>query len=338
MSKNNKKNYKANYKKDKNNLNIGNIISVTKLKLFLILLYLCLILLIFRLFLLQIIDGSYLSNLATEQQVTAEKITSKRGNIYDSTGSFLAISEMVDTISINPSKIVSKNKEDTPKLKETVAKGLSQIFELDYDETLEKLNSSKSSIVIARKVEEDKVNALKNWMKENKIYTGINIDEDYKRFYPNGSVASQIIGACGTDNQGLAGIEYSYDSILTGTSGRLVTSTDASQSEIPNSEQFFIPAENGYNLTLTIDINIQTIVEKYLKQAVEENVCANGGNAIIMDPKTGYILAMASCPDYDLNSPFTPTSFYADNWENLSAEEKSSRIYQMWKVMAQFSS
>ena len=332
MSKNNKKNYKANYKKDKNNLNIGNIISVTKLKLFLILLYLCLILLIFRLFLLQIIDGSYLSNLATEQQVTAEKITSKRGNIYDSTGSFLAISEMVDTISINPSKIVSKNKEDTPKLKETVSKGLSQIFELDYDETLKKLNSSKSSIVIARKVEEDKVNALKNWMKENKIYTGINIDEDYKRFYPNGSVASQIIGACGTDNQGLAGIEYSYDSILTGTSGRLVTSTDASQSEIPNSEQFFIPAENGYNLTLTIDINIQKIVEKHLKQAVEENVCANGGNVIIMDPKTGYILAMASCPDYDLNSPFTPTSFYADNWENLSAEEKSSRIYQMWKV------
>ena len=158
---------------------------------------LCLILLVLRLFLLQIIDGSYLSNLATEQQVTAEKITSKRGNIYDSTGSFLAISEIVDTISINPGKIVAKNTEDTLKLKETVAKGLSDIFEIDYAETLEKVNSSQTSVVIARKVEEEKVKEFKNWMKENKIYSGINIDEDYKRFYPNGSVASQIIGSCG---------------------------------------------------------------------------------------------------------------------------------------------
>ena len=332
MKKNNKKNSQYTYKKNKTTLNVDNVISNKKLKLFLILIYICLILLVLRLFLLQIINGSSLSSLATDQQVTSEKINSKRGNIYDSTGSFLAISEIVDTISINPNKIEAKNKENTQSYKEKVAKGLSDIFELDYTETFEKVNSTQNSVVIARKVEEDKVNELKNWMKENKIYTGINIDEDYKRFYPNGSVASQIIGACGTDNQGLAGIEYSYDSILTGTSGKLVTSTDATQSEIPNSEQFFIPAENGYNLTLTIDINIQKIVEKYLKQAVEENLCSNGGNVIIMDPKTGYILAMASCPDYDLNSPFTPTSFYADNWENLSAEEKSSRIYQMWKV------
>ena len=332
MKKNNKKNSQYTYKKNKTTLNVDNVISNKKLKLFLILIYICLILLVLRLFLLQIINGSSLSSLATDQQVTSEKINSKRGNIYDSTGSFLAISEIVDTISINPNKIEAKNKENTQSYKEKVAKGLSDIFELDYTETFEKVNSTQNSVVIARKVEEDKVNELKNWMKEAKIYNGINIDEDYKRFYPNGSVASQIIGACGTDNQGLAGIEYSYDSILTGTSGKLVTSTDATQSEIPNSEQFFIPAENGYNLTLTIDINIQKIVEKYLKQAVEENLCSNGGNVIIMDPKTGYILAMASCPDYDLNSPFTPTSFYADNWENLSAEEKSSRIYQMWKV------
>ena len=332
MKKNNKEISENTYKKNKNSLNVSNIISNKKLKLFLIIIYIGLLLLVLRLFTLQIIDGSYLSSLAADQQITSEKITSKRGNIYDSTGSFLAISETVDTISINPSKIVAKTQEDTVKLKETIAKGLADIFELDYNQTLEKINSSQSSVVIARKVEEDKVNNLKKWMKENKIYNGINIDEDYKRFYPNGSVASQIIGSCGTDNQGLAGIEYSYDSILTGTSGKLITSTDATQSEIPNSEQFFIPAENGYNLTLTIDLNIQKIVEKYLKQAVEENLCSNGGNVIIMDPKTGYILAMASCPDYDLNSPFTPTSFYADNWDNLSSEEKSSRIYQMWKV------
>ena len=113
-------------------------------------------------------------------------------------------------------------------------------------------------------------------------------------------------------------------------------SKDASQSEIPNSQESFIPAKNGYNLTLTLDVKIQSIVEKHLKDAVEENACAKGGNCIIMDPKTGNILAMASYPNYDLNSPFTPTSYYADNWDSLSAEEKNNRIYNMWNVRSVF--
>ena len=195
-----------------------------------------------------------------------------------------------------------------------------------------KLIGNSSSVTIAKKVEEDKVNELKEWMKQNNITTGINIDEDSKRYYPYGTLLSQVIGSCGTDNQGLAGIEYSYDSILKGTSGEIVTSTDASQSEIPNSQQYFIEAENGYNLTLTVDINIQSIVEKYLKQAVEDNSCSKGGNCIAMNPQTGDILAMASYPNYDLNSPFTPTSYFADNWDSLSSSEQNSRIYQMWKV------
>ena len=316
----------------KNNLNTENVISVKKLKIFLAFTIVLFILLIFRLFYLQLIDGSYLSSLATKQQTTSEKISSKRGNIYDSTGSSLAISETVDTISINPSKIKAKKEEDTPSLKEKIAKALSDIFELDYNETLEKVNSDSSSVTIAQKVEENKVNELKAWMKEQKVSAGINIDEDSKRYYPYGTLASQIIGSCGTDNQGLAGIESSYDSILRGTSGEIVTSTDASQSEIPNSQISFIEAENGYNLTLTLDVNIQSTVEKYLKQAVEDNKCSKGGNAIVMNPQNGDILAMASYPNYDLNSPFTPTSFYADGWDKLTAAEKSSRIYQMWKV------
>ncbi len=332
----NKKNLKNNKKKSipkkNNNLNVQNIISSKKLRYMLIIIFIFLILLCFRLFYLQIINGSYLASLATKQQTVSEEISSKRGNIYDVTGSSLAISETVDTISVNPSKIKAKNSDDIPKLKQKIAEGLSQIFELDYDETLNNLNSTAPSVVVAKKVEEDKVNKLKQWLKDNKISSGINIDEDSKRYYPYGELCSQVIGICGTDNHGLSGIENSYDSILTGVAGKLVTSTDASQSEIPNSQESFIEAENGYNLTLTIDINIQSIVEKYLKQAVEENACSKGGNAIVMDPKTGNILAMASIPNYDLNSPFTPTSFYADNWNNLSQQDKTSRIYQMWKV------
>lgn len=328
------KNKKVQKKKSTSNniLNVQNIVPKTKLKQALLLSFFLLLLLIFRLFYLQIIDGPYLASLATRTHTTSEVISSKRGNIYDSTGASLAISEAVDTVSINPPKIKAKKDEDTPALKEKVAKGLSEIFDLDYDETLSKVNSTSSSVTIIKKVEEDKINKLKNWMKENKITTGINIDEDSKRYYPYGTLASQVIGSCGTDNQGQAGIEYSYDSVLKGVSGNITTSIDASQSEIPNSEQSFIPAENGYNLTLTLDVNIQRIVEKYLQEAVEEHSCSNGGNAILMNPKTGDIIAMASYPTYDLNSPKTPTSTYADNWDSLSNSEKYERIFQMWKV------
>ncbi len=309
-----------------------NMISSKKLKILLGAILFVLFILIARLLYLQIIEGEYLANLATRQQTTSEVISSKRGNIYDSTGLTLAISETVDTISINPSKFEKDTDEETTTYKELVAQGLAEIFDLDYEETLEKLNSDSSVVTIAEKVEEDKVNELEKWMDENDITSGINIDEDTKRYYPYSNLASQVIGVCGTDNQGLSGIEYSYDSILKGTSGQIVTSTDATQSEIPNSVESFVEAEDGYNLTLTIDVNIQSIVEKYLKEAVEEYGCESGGNCIIMNPNTGEILAMASYPDYDLNDPYTPTSYYADDWSSLTSQERANRIYEMWSV------
>ena len=290
------------------------------------------VLLTSRLFFLQVVDGERLTNLAVTQQTTSEIISSKRGNIYDSTGVVLAKSETVDTISINPNKLVKKKAEDTKSYKELVARGLSDVFKLDYKETLNKVNSTASVETFAKKVEEDKVNELETWMKENKIGVGINIDEDTKRYYPNKTIASQVIGVCGADNQGLSGIEYSYDSILKGVSGQITTSTDAANGEIPNSVESFVEAKDGYNLNLTIDVKIQSIVEKYLKQAAEDNKCSRGGNCIIMDPSNGHILAMASYPNYDLNEPYTPTSYYADDWDKLSKEEKSKRIYSMWKV------
>ena len=291
------------------------------------------VLLTARLFFLQIVDGNRLTTLAVEQQTTSEIINSKRGNIYDSTGLALARSEKVDTITINPTKIVKKKNSDTKAYKELVAKGFSEIFKLDYKETLAKVNSSASVETIIKKVEEDQVNKFKDWMKQNKISNvGINFDEDTKRYYPYNSLASQVIGVCGTDNQGLSGVEYSYDSILKGVSGQITTSTDAAKGEIPNTVESFVEAKDGYNLNLTIDVKIQGIVEKYLKKAAENNKCSRGGNCIIMDPSNGHILAMASYPYYDLNDPYTPTSYYADDWDKLSKEEKSQRIYSMWKV------
>lgn len=332
LNKKNKNISQKNKAQKKYNLDAKNTLSPRIAKTTLIIVIIIFLLLVVRLIFLQIIDGERLSTLAVSQQTKNKVISSKRGNIYDSTGVSLAISETVDTISINPSKLEKKTEEATKKNQELVAKGLSEIFELDYKETLEKITSDSSVVTIAKKVEEDKVNELKAWMKENDVSIGINIDEDTKRYYPNGTLASQVIGVCGTDNQGLSGIEASYDSILTGTSGRIVTSKDASQSEIPNSIKSFIEAENGYNLTLTIDVKIQSIVEKYLEEAVEKNECSLGGNCIVMDPSTGDILAMASFPYYDLNDPYTVTSYYADDWDDLDKAQRLNRIYKMWSV------
>ncbi len=307
-----------------------NFIYSKKLKLTFFVVVLIFILLIARIGFLQFVQGSELKESAYQQQTINQIISPKRGNIYDSTGKALAISSQVDTITINPEKIVGKNDEETKTLKETVAKGLSDIFSLDYNETFEKVNSTSSVETIIKKVENNKVEELKEWMKDNKISVGINIDEDTKRSYPYNNVASQVIGFCGAENQGLSGIESKWNSILTGTPGKIVSSKDGSQQEIPDSEETYISAENGSDLTLTLDLNIQTIVEKYLKQAVEDVGCKQGGNVIVMNPKNGDILAMATYPDYNLNDPYTPNSVLAQTYDSLTSEEKTESLYKMW--------
>lgn len=336
-----------NYKKNKNSLskdfsndsniikmktsfNSKNLMHYKKLRVTLIVVILILLLLIVRIGFLQFVQGNYLKELAYNQQTINQIISPKRGNIYDSTGKALAISAQVDTITINPNKLVKNSNDETKEFKEKIAKGLSEIFELNYDEVLEKVNSSSQVETIAKKVEQEKVDTLKKWMEENKISVGINIDEDTKRYYPYNTVASNVIGFCGNDNQGLSGIESKWDSILTGTPGKIVSSKGSNQEEIPNAEETYISAENGSDLTLTIDLNIQTIIEKYLKQAVEDNDCKKGGNVIVMNPKNGDILGMACYPDYNLNSPYTPNSTLAETYNSLSSEEKSESLYKMW--------
>ena len=316
-----------NYKKQKE-VKIDN--KSTHLKWFAVIFLILILLLVFRIFWLQFIDGSFLKERAYKQ-ITANRVLSpKRGTIYDSTGKALAVSSEVDTISVNPSLIAVKNDaEATNALKEKVSKALSDIFELDYDQTLEKVNSTAQVETIAKKVEQDKVETLKSWMKENKVTVGINIDEDTKRYYPYNTVLSQVIGSYGED-KGLSGIENAWDSVLSGTPGKIVSSKSASQEEIPNAEESYIAAENGSDLILTINYNVQTIVEEYLKQAVENNSCENGGSCIVMNPKTGDILAMATYPNYDLNTPFTPNETLAKTYDSLSSSEKIDAIYKMW--------
>lgn len=310
-------------KKSKN----AKIVKSKRLFICIIVFFILLVLLLFRIAYFQFIKGSELKEAANRQQTTDRIISAKRGNIYDSTGKLLAASVPVDTVSINPSKIAKDNKEK-------VAKALSSIFELDYNEVLEKVNSDSSVETIIKKVEQDKIDELKNWMKTNKIYSGINIDEDVKRYYPYGNLASNLIGFCNTDNNGQEGIELKWNSVLSGTSGKIVTIEDAVKGLIPDKNETYIPAENGSNITLTIDANIQSIAEKYLKQACVENDCKSGGNVIIMNPSNGDILAMATYPDFDLNSPREPNSTLAPTWDSLSETEQWNSIYKMWRNKA----
>ena len=331
---NNKKNPKVSSKKDSKiiNLKSQNTIYIKKLKLIFIVVILIFVLLLGRLGFLQFIESTYLKELAYNQQSINQIISPKRGDIYDSKGKVLATSASVDTITINPAKIKDskKDSEKVKELQEKIAKAFSEIFELDYEETLAKINSDSQVETIVKKVEKDKVDKLKTWMKENDISIGINIDEDTKRYYPGSTVLSQVIGSCGSDNQGLSGIEYEWNSTLSGTPGKIVSAKSASQEEIPNAEETYIPAENGSDLTLTVDLYIQKIVEKYLKQAVEDNNVENGGNCIVMDPKTGDILAMATYPNYDLNNPFTPNEYVAKTYDSLDPPGKADAIYKMW--------
>ena len=286
-------------------------------------------LLIGRLGYIQIIQGGELSTMAYEQQTLDRNINPKRGTIYDATGKYiLAVSSTVETVTVNPGNIAKENKEK-------VAKKLSELFELDYEKTLKKVNKRSSIETIAKKVEKEKTDELRRWMQENNITVGINIDEDTKRYYPNNNLASQIIGFCGSDNQGLDGIEAKYEKELAGTKGTIKKHTDAKGAEIGDEGEKYVSAIDGNDLILSIDYNIQSIVEKYLKEACIDNECTDGGSVIAMNPKTGDILAMATYPDYNLNDPYAA---YTDElkgiWETLEQGEKTKNLQAVWRNRA----
>lgn len=264
--------------------------------------FLCMVLvfllLIIRLGYIQFVQGSELKTMAYVQQTLDRTINPNRGTIYDRNGEILAMSASVETITVNPTNIA---KED----KEKVAKALTNIFELDYETVLKKVNRKTSIETIVKKVDKEKTDELRKWMQSENIINGINIDEDTKRYYPFGTLASHIIGFTGSDNQGLDGIEAKYDEILSGEKGKIERKTDASGRIIGDGEEQYVKAIDGDSIELSIDTNIQSIATKYLEEACIDNECEEGGVVIIMEPKTGDILAMVAYPEYNLNDPFT---------------------------------
>lgn len=285
--------------------------------------------LIIRIAYIQFFDGQRLQVLAYEQQVQERAVSAKRGTIYDSTGKYvLGVSSTVSTITVNPTNISDANKEK-------VAKALSDIFELDYEKVLKRVKRRSSIETIVKRVEEEKADELRKWMIENNIESGINIDEDTKRYYPYATLASQFIGFCGSENQGLDGIEAKYNDILSGKNGNIARATDATGEKIGEDGEVYTAPTDGKSVKLSIDMTIQSIVEKYLEEACIDNKCTDGGNIIAMNPKTGDVLAMATYPSYNLNEPYVINNEELKmNWGSIEQAEKTRALQGMWRNKA----
>lgn len=305
-------------------------VSINTKKRVLVMLILCIVgmvVLFGRLVYIQIVKSEYYSQKAYTQQTRSKSVEAKRGTIYDTTGEkILAQSISTNIVTAVPSS-VNKDK------KEEIAQNLADILQSDKDEILKKLNKKTSSVTIATKVDQEKSKAILEYINNNDI-TGISVDEDMLRVYPYGTLLSHVLGFVGTDNQGLAGVEAYYDSELSGNPGKIVASFDGGGRETPFTQEQYIAAENGKDIVLTIDATIQSIVEKYLSKAVEENI-EEYGSIVIMKPSTGEVLAMANYPTFDPNDPFTPnTQELKDKWDDMTVTQRSEELNKMWRNKA----
>lgn len=276
---------------------------------------LCFLLLIVRTGWLQIVRGDELSAAAREQQTSDNIINPQRGLIYDRNFEILANNLSVETISITP-KNVRQNSKQTPK---QIAHTLAEILELDEESVLEKIEKESSFEYIKKKVEKDQADAVREYIATYKL-DGIKFSEDTKRYYPYSNFASQVIGFVGNDNQGLEGVEMVYDDVLKGVPGRIVSANRTAGLEIPDNYESYYAAQEGKSVVLTIDETIQHFVEKHLETARIENKLEAGAAAIVMNVKTGEILAMATKPDYDLNQPFVVTEAVEEKYPGITEE------------------
>ena len=250
---------------------------------------------------LQIIDGEELKKAAIDQSLQPTTLSAERGTIYDCSGTkILAQSASVWTVALEPAYIEEEDKE-------VLARGLAEILDMEESDVLELAQKKTYFTYVKKKVETSVKDEILEFLDENNISRGVQLIQDYKRYYPYGNFMGPVLGFTGTDNQGLSGLEYQYDSELSGTAGRLVTAKNAVGTDMPFQYEQKVEAEDGYDLVLTIDEGIQHFLEEALEEGIENFEVANGACAIVMNVKTGAILGLATKGDYDPNDPWTIT-------------------------------
>ena len=266
------------------------------------------VLLFFRLFDLQITRHEELQGKAVNQQTRRTVVTANRGTIYDAGGNILAISSSAETIILSPLEVdnaVNDTEDPVSWTKESLAAGLAEILGKDASAIRKRMDNVKSQYeVIQLRADEDTAAKVRSYVDENKI-AGVHLVADTKRYYPYGSLAAQVIGFVGDENTGLYGLEAYYEKELEGQSGLVISSKDQAENDMLYTYEQYFAAKNGSDLTLTLDTTIQYYLEKGIESMVDKFSAANGASGIVMDAKTGGILAMASYPNYDLNDFLT---------------------------------
>ncbi|MBQ8203462.1 MAG: PASTA domain-containing protein [Clostridia bacterium] len=291
---------------------------------------------------IMIFRGEELQNMASEQQLYDSIVTAPRGDIYDRNMNVLATSSTAWTVYITPNGINKLDEDEAEKIRKLIADNLSEILELDRDELYEKTKQKTYYVTVKKKVEKVAADKVREFVADNsdiKMTQYIGIDETTKRYYPNDSLASTVLGFVGDDNQGLAGLESYYDNSLTGVAGRVVAAKNASGTDMPFTYQKVEEAVQGHSLVTSLDSYIQYVCEKYLDEAVEAEKVQERGAVVVMNVNTGAIYGMAVSNDFDPNSPFTLSKedqATVDAIENKEekAKKRTELLNRQWRNKA----
>lgn len=279
---------------------------------------------------IMIINGEKYQNDASEQQLYDSLVTAPRGDIYDRNMQTLATSSPAWTVYITPNGIRSiKKAEDAEKVKKKIAEGLSEILEMDYDTVYDYTGKKSYYVIVKKKIEKTAADKVRQFILDNKdleLSQYIGLDSTTKRYYPNGNLASVVLGFVGSDDQGLSGLESYYDNELTGTAGRVVAAKNAAGTNMPFSYEKVENAVKGGSLVLTLDNYVQYTADKYLEAAIEENQIAERGAAVVMNVNTGAILAMSVKGDFDPNAPFTLSAADQKKFDETEGDEEKKKV------------
>ena len=291
---------------------------------------------------IMVINGEKYQNEASNQQLYDSLITAPRGDIYDRNMQILATSSTAWTVYITPNAIKKiKNDEQREKIRKLIAENLSQILEVEYDTVYADTDKNSYYVIVKKKIDKQTADKVREFISANKdleITKYIGIDETTKRYYPNDTLASVVLGFVGSDEQGLAGIESYYDNELTGIAGRVVAAKNAAGTDMRFTYEKVEEAVKGTTFVLTMDSYIQYTAEKYLEAAIKENKIAERGAAVVMNVNTGEILAMAVKGDYNPNEPFVLSKEDQKKLEEAKDDEKdklkSELLNRQWRNKA----
>ncbi len=283
------------------------------------------------LFRLQILEYGVYGAKVLNQITVGSSLAAERGEILDRNGNVLATNRTVWRVYISPIDIGKASKKQGKSYDEIIAKGLSEILSVSYESVLKKAQKTAYlDQTVAKSTDEETVKRVLLFAKENGLSSMIHTEASTERYYPFGSLAAHVIGFTGSDNQGLFGLEAYYNSILSGTDGKYLASVDSQGVKLPNAYTDYIEAERGLSLVTTLDLYMQRELEHCLEAALIAADAQNRVTGVVMNVKTGDVLAMATAPSFDLNDPYTLNS-YAEAKLNESGLESTSSEYKALK-------